>query len=49
MPGEGGLAAGRRGYVVRADASDELVPAVAAALDGRRCLSAAVRRALGDG
>jgi DNA-binding NarL/FixJ family response regulator len=37
---------GVQGYVVKEDAADELVPAVGAALDGRRYVSAAGRRAL---
>lgn len=41
-----GLAAGVEGYVVKGDAGDELVPAVAAALAGRQYLSTTGRRNL---
>jgi two-component system, NarL family, invasion response regulator UvrY len=41
-----GLSAGAQGYVVKEDAADELVPAVEAALEGRRYVSATGRRYL---
>lgn len=41
-----GLSAGIQGYVVKGDAGDELVPAVEAALEGRRYISAAALRSL---
>lgn len=42
-----GLDTGARGYVVKEDAADELVPAIEAALQGQEYVSAAARRALG--
>jgi DNA-binding NarL/FixJ family response regulator len=41
-----GLALGVQGYVVKADAGDELVPAVEAALAGRPYMSAAAARSI---
>jgi two-component system invasion response regulator UvrY len=39
-----GLLAGAQGYVVKEDAADELVPAIEAALEGRRYISVRGRR-----
>ena len=39
---ERGLAAGALGYVLKDSAGDELVAAVQAALEGHRCVSAAL-------
>jgi len=41
-----GLVIGVHGYVVKQDAADELVPAIEAALEGRRYISAAGRRGM---
>jgi DNA-binding NarL/FixJ family response regulator len=43
-----GLAAGALGYVLKLAAGDDLVPAVHAALEGRRYVSAALCSARGD-
>jgi DNA-binding NarL/FixJ family response regulator len=42
------FSSGIQGYVVKENAADELVPAVEAAMQGRRYVSATARRALGD-